>query len=389
MNIGIDAYYLSNRFNTGIGNVVLQLVEGLSKTDRKNRYYLFTPAVVHEELAARILKNRNFEIVTVSGIFSAYRRIWLQMPAMRNAVISRKIDFFFGGGEYIPFSLPRRIKTGVIIHDCAFRLFPETLSLSEKLFYKFLFPASLRRADHIFTISHNSEQDIRRFYHTDPKPVHVIPNGIDLSRYTPAGTVGRERFILFVGTLQPRKNLLNLMQGFVAIADRTDARFVVVGAPGWKNSRLASYVESLPRSVRDRIDFKGYIDRSELVSLYQRTSLFASPSLHEGFGLILLEAMACGAPVLTSDVGAVREHFDGAVEYADPRSPMHIGEKLLYLLSDRSAAKTLAKRGQSLSRTFTVERMTAGYLEVFEEIAAAIGQSPADEKRASTRMDTD
>lgn len=375
MNIGFDAYFLSNRCNTGIGNVVLKIILGLAKTDRKNRYFLFTPSVVHEDVAAQIRAARNMEIVTVAGPFAAYRRVWLQMPAIRRAVIERDIDFFFGGGEYVPVFLPKRIKTGAIIHDCAFRIYPETLSLPEKLFYGLLFPLSLRRLDHIFTISKSSEHDIRRFYRVGNTPVHVIPNGIDLSRYSPGSKKGRERFILFVGTIQPRKNLLNLLKGFAAVSGRTDARLVVVGAPGWKNSQIASYVDSLPGEVRSRIEFKGYVGADELVGLYRQAALFASPSLHEGFGLILLEAMACGAPVLTSDVGAVKEYFDGAVRFTDPRSPEKIGESLLALLDDPSAARTLSKKGLALSRTFTVERMSAGYKKIFDEIAAAEGRT--------------
>ena len=369
MNIGFDAYFLSNRCNTGIGNVVLKIILGLAKTDRKNRYFLFTPGVVHEDIAAKIRASRNMEIVTVTGPFSSYRRVWLQMPALRRAVIARKIDFFFGGGEYVPVFLPKRIKTGAIIHDCVFRICPETLSLSEKLFYRLLFPLSLRRLDHIFTISKSSERDIRRFYRVGDTPIHVIPNGIDLERYSPAVRRGKDRFVLFVGTIQPRKNLLNLLKGFASICGRTDARLVVVGAPGWKNSQIASYVHSLPEAVRSRIEFKGYVGADELVELYRQAALFASPSLHEGFGLILLEAMASGAPVLTSDVGAVKEYFGSAVSFTDPRSPERIGESLLGLLDDPAAAKKLSRKGLALSRAFSVERMSAGYKRIFDEIA--------------------
>ena len=369
MNIGFDAYYLSNRNNTGIGNVVLQIIRGLAKIDKKNRYVLFTPGVVHKDIVSEIVKNKNFTIVTVGGVFSSSRRLWLQMPALRRAVIHADIQFFFGGGEYVPILLPKNIKTGVIIHDVVFRLAPAAVPLGSSLLYKIIFPLSLRRADYVFTISNNSLIDIENFYSISKKEVFVVPNGIDLGRYNPGEKPAENRYILFVGTLQPRKNLINLLKAFVLVSDLIDERLVIVGAPGWKQSHIAQYLETVPHEVLARIEFKGYLAAADLSELYRGADLFAAPSLHEGFGLIILEAMASGTPVLTSPVGAVPEYFSGYAEFANPLSPDDIGHKIVKLLMDKKKRKAMIKKGLALSERFSVEKMSVGYLEAFNKIS--------------------
>ncbi|MGL4369683.1 MAG: glycosyltransferase family 4 protein [Spirochaetota bacterium] len=368
MNIGFDAFFLSMKENTGIGNVVLQLLRGLSGADDHNRYFLFTPGIAHQDIADEICKNRNFTVVIVRGAFSSSRRIWLQCPSLLRAVKMTGVEFFFGGGEYIPVFLPRRIAAGVIIHDCVSRLFPGSIPFSSRLLYRFLLPLCVRRADHIFTISQNSAEDIRRFYSVGTRPFHIIPNGVDLSVYHPGKKAG-DGYILFVGTVQPRKNLAMLIRGFAYAADSIRERLVVVGASGWKNSDLSALVESLPPHTRERIEFRGYLSGEQLAVLYREAELFAAPSIHEGFGLILLEACASGTAVLASPTGAVPEFFSECAAFADPYSAGDIGRNLVLLLNSGSEREKMAKKGLALSARFSVEVMVRGYLRAFDSIA--------------------
>ena len=146
-----------------------------------------------------------------------------------------------------------------------------------------------------------------------------------------------------------------------------------MGGSGWKNSPLADLVEGLENPVRDRIVFKGYVDGEELSRLFRRARLFVLPSLHEGFCLPILEAIASGTAVLTAWSTAIPEVFGDAVEYADPLDPEDIAEKLYELLSDGRKRARLEERGLLHSKKYDVKTQAAGYLTAFNGIAAAIG----------------
>ena len=283
---------------------------------------------------------------------------------------------FFAGAEYFPLFLPRAITVATTIHDVAYRAMPEAISLTNSIFYNILFPFFVKRSDYFFTVSQHSKNEMINYLHIDAERITVVHNGIDLSEFTPAVKNEKEQYLLFVGTLQPRKNLVNIIRAFSLIADRIDYSLVIVGGSGWKNSPISELIETLEKPVRDRIVFKGYVDGDELARLYRRARLFVLPSLHEGFCLPILEAMASGTAVLTAPRTAIPEVFGDAVEYADPLSPEDIASKMKELISDNAKRARLEKKGLSLSKKYDVNAQANGYLAAFNSIAAARGATP-------------
>lgn len=297
--------------------------------------------------------------------FFSQRRFWLQSINLKKQIVKDQIDLFWGGGEYIPVLLPKKIRTIATIHDVVFRLFPDTVALKDKLLYNFLLPISLKKTNKVLTISKNSKSEIARLLKYPDKQIDVIPNGIDLKSFKPLANIKKEDYVLFVGTLQPRKNLISLIKGFNEITKKIPHKLVIVGASGWKNSDLAKEINSLPENIVNQIVFKGYIDNNQLIDLYQKADIFIAPSLHEGFGLIIAEAIACGTPVITSKRGAIEETFEDIPEYIDPLSPTEIGETILNLIKDNTKKNYMIKKGLNFIKKYDIEKATEKYIEYF------------------------
>lgn len=368
MNIGIDAYYLYSTENTGIGYYVLNLLIGLSRVDKKNKYFLYTPPVRDSRYTGIILENKNFHIVECDNAAKKFKRLWLQHPSVKKRIREDNLDLFLGGGEHIPLFFRSRTVFCLTIHDVVFKIYPETVSAVNKFFCNTLLVLCARKAGYIFTVSETSKKEIVQHLHIEPSVISAIPNGIDLEKYRPSSKTRKGDYILFVGTIQPRKNLVNLIKAFSLIHNDIQERLVIVGASGWKNSSLINYIRELPAPIRERIEFKGYVGEEELLTLYREARLFAAPSLHEGFGIIILEAMASGTPVVASATGAISEYFSGAALLADPLSPEDIGKKMLKVLKSGKLQNDMIRKGIAAAERFGVEKVARQYIRAFSEI---------------------
>jgi glycosyltransferase involved in cell wall biosynthesis len=372
MNIGVDAYYLSAERIDGLGMFLLRLLRELSGMDHGNYYYLYTPDVTHAEYADHILRNRRFRVRRVTGVFRNRRRLWLQSPSLRKAVMRDRIDMFFAGAEYFPLFLPRSIFVATVVHDVAYKAMPEAISFANGIFYNHLFPLFIKRTDQFFTVSNHSKREMVSYLNTGQKKIHVIYNGIDLKKYSRVKSRNKKNYLLFVGTLQPRKNIVNLVKAYSYISDRIDETLIIVGARGWKDTPLREVIQELRDPVKRRIIFKGYVAEDELLRLYREAKLFVLPSLHEGFCLPILESMAAGTAVLTARRTAIPEVFGDAVRYADPFSPDDIANKIYELVTNDKLRVRLEKKGLALSKNYDVKSQAASYLDAFRAIAAKL-----------------
>jgi alpha-1,3-rhamnosyl/mannosyltransferase len=204
---------------------------------------------------------------------------------------------------------------------------------------------ALRRAAHVFCNSQSTLDDLRRRFPAAAEKASVVP--LAAFDRTPAGIekFGLNRpFVLFTGTLEPRKNLLRLIE---ALPD--DALLVAVGPRGWDDERIL-------QQAGDRIRFLGNVSDEELAGLYRQCTVFCYPSLYEGFGLPVLEALQAGAPVITSNVSSLPEVAGDAARYVDPRSVEQIRSALAELLASEGARETLRERGRAQAARFSWER---------------------------------
>ena len=283
-------------------------------------------------------------------------------------------DIAHGPVNVLPLALAR---PGVVtIHDLAFLHFPEHYPAAKRWYLRLMTGLSVRRAQRVITVSEHTRRDVVLAYGVAPDKVIAIANGIDPDwTRVPDAALFRwraerglpERFLLFVGTIQPRKNLLTLLRAIRQLPDSVDWPLYVVGARGWKESPIFQAVQEL--GIGQRVVFVGYVPPEELRYWYSAATLFVYPSLYEGFGLPVLEAMACGTPVVTSDRSSLPEVAGEAAMLVDPTDAGALAAAIAELAADEHRRAMLAQAGQVRARTFTWERTARDTVEVYRTVA--------------------
>lgn len=264
------------------------------------------------------------------------------------------------------------------IHDVAFRRFPRLFPLKHRLLLNWLIPLAVRQAAAILTGSEATRRDLIELFDARPEDVVVTPYAADDSyrpmRRRDAVEAVQQRlrvpapYILSVGVLQPRKNLPRLVRAYNRIAPRIPHRLVLVGKEGWAPEELREAVAETP--VGKEVIFTGYVADADLPALYAAADLFVYPSLYEGFGLPVLEAMACGTPVITSRVSSLPEVAGDAGMLIDPTSEAALAEAMRELLQDPARRQMLSHRGQERARGFTWERTAQMTRDVYRRVTS-------------------
>lgn len=257
------------------------------------------------------------------------------------------------------------------IHDAVYWEFPDTLSRGSQLYYKPLlrFALARRRIDLVITVSHAAAADLRRRMPAGV-PIRVTHLGVD-RRLRTGRQLGRRPdvvhpYILAVGTREPRKNLAMLFEAYRLLlkGPSSPPDLVVVGRGGWGQH------EELPRGIGARVRILADVSDEELAELYDHCMLFAMPSTYEGFGLPLLEAMACGAPCVAADIPALREVGGTVCAYAPPDDAEQFAKTMGQILSDRMAAEDMRKRGRERSQAFTWKQCSKETLAIYGEVVS-------------------
>jgi glycosyltransferase involved in cell wall biosynthesis len=268
------------------------------------------------------------------------------------------------------------------VHDVVWKTFPATFPSQHRFVMNLGMPRTVRCAARVLCGTHSAASDIRRFLPIRRDKIRVTPYAIDpqfLALVPPSQiqevrrkySLGDAPYALSVGVLQPRKNLPRLITAYEQLKlEHPDwpHRLVIVGKSGWGD-------QSKIRNQQSEISYTGYVEDADLPALYAGASIFAYPSLYEGFGLPIIEAMACGAPVITSDRGAMQEVAGAAARQVDPFSVESIMRGLEEVLSDGRYASELRARGQVRARCFSTKQLAQDTLAVYEEVLTR--RSPA------------
>jgi glycosyltransferase involved in cell wall biosynthesis len=266
----------------------------------------------------------------------------------------------------------------VTVHDISFAVRPDFFTRKDRFLLKALVPWSLRRAARIITDVEYTKRDLVRMYNLSPEDIEVIPLAAD-PRYHPMDRVRcrqivAERhgisgpFVLYVGTLQPRKNVATLIRAYGMFRERTGLphKLVLTGKPKYM---YQSVLDALNESrFPDDIVLTGFVTDADLPIYYNAAAVFAFPSLYEGFGLPVLEAMACGTPVISSNVTSLPEVAGDAALLVDPREPEAFCDALVQVLGDEEVANRLSQRGLEQAARFTWERTARETLAVYRDV---------------------
>lgn len=384
MRIGID-YTAATHQQAGIGRYTRGLVLALAQQNTEDEFVLLVTGGRSDRAGPQ---TQQLESV-LPGSFRIMRaplseRVWtILWHRMR---LPLPVDLFTGPVDIFhspDYVLPplRQGKTVVTIHDLSFLRYPEGAEPKLRRYLSSVVPRAVSRADLVLGDSENTRNDIIELLGVPPGKVEVLHPGVDeIFRVVEDERVLTEvsslhgldfPFILTVGTVEPRKNLILLLDAYAALRKASDVphKLVIAGGKGWLYEGVFRRVEEL--SLDEDVIFLGFVADQNLPALYSLADVFVFPSLYEGFGLPPLEAMACGTPVITSRTSSLPEVVDEAGLMVPANDPDMLAETIGRVLNDPGLGEDLAKRGVSQARKFTWqatgEKLLAIYQRLLEE----------------------
>ncbi|MEQ1574797.1 MAG: glycosyltransferase family 1 protein [Vicinamibacterales bacterium] len=375
MKVAIDARKLHD---FGIGTYIRNLLRHLARIDRESEYVLLC-AEADIGVAARL--GPNFRaVVEPSPNYSLQEQFHVPWVLRRE-----RPDVFHAPHYVLPPAVPCR--SVVTIHDCIHLMFPQYLP--NRMAYAYARAAmwsAAKRSDRILTVSEASKRDILRFFNVPPQKIEVVHNAIDERFWTepPAEDVARVReryqldhsFVLYVGNIKPHKNLVRLIEAFDRLRKGgfDDLKLLIIGDEISKLPALRRAVHS--HKLHKDVRFLGYVRDDMLAILYRLASVFVFPSLYEGFGLPALEAMACGTPVVASNVSSLPEVTGDAALLVDPYDVTAIAGGIRRVLTEPALAATLRARGLARAKAFSWESSVARTHAIYEQVSGNHGLPP-------------
>ncbi len=375
MKIGIDGNEANIADRVGSGMYAYQVLKHLYELDTWNEYTIY---LKHAPIRDMPNERKNWKYVVLGP-----EKLWTQFALpLRLFIDGRKLDVFFSPGHYAPRFCP--CKTVISVLDTAYLRFPEYFKKSDLMQLKSWSKYSIKKAAHVLTISESSKQDIVKFYGTDPNKVTVTYLGFDTETFKPVENeekikkildkYGFKRpYILYLGTLQPRKNIVRLIQAFKDLITQESytqlgLKLVIVGKKGWLYQEIFAEVKKL--QLEDVVVFTGYITDDEKPAILSGALLYTLPSLYEGFGIPVLEAMACGTPVVVSRISSLPEVVGEYGVLVDPYNVKSISGGLKLLVKDVDLREQLKKNGLQWVKQFDwmhTARTTLAVLESYRK----------------------
>jgi glycosyltransferase involved in cell wall biosynthesis len=343
---------------TGIGRYTQEIVSRL--VDSPNEFFLYgfnrlESAPDADNVRVRCARRR--------APIHFYTQSMFALWAKRDSV-----DVFWSPRHHLPLLMhPPAVVT---IHDLVWKRYGDTMVRKSRIQEKLLMPASLRKARCIIAVSQATANDIVAFYPDVGDKITVIPEASSLAQISQdTAACPAQPYMLFVGTMEPRKNLERILLALrMLIETGADShRLVIAGNRGWKNDAVHRLLQE--PAVASHVDVLGRVSNERLVSLYKNADFVVAPSLYEGFGLVVLEAMSFGVPVVTANTSSLSEVAGHAAILVDPADVDAIASAMRQLIEDRGLHHALSQRGLNRSQAFSWDQASDKTLEVLEEAA--------------------
>ena len=371
MNIGLITNMMDS--NTGgIGRYTSELVSNILHEDKTNKYFL-----IHSNTCTYNFKG-NYTEIYLPFFSTIPRKLLIGALFFERICAKYNLDILHDLGQISPFYFPSNTKRILTVFDMTPLLFPNNISYLSKVYSK-LYPRILKNTDKIITISKHSKQDITKILNIDPKHISVTLLGStpSIKKNTDTTSLLRvakkyslpAKFMLFVGTIEPRKNLPSLIRAFAQSLPSIpkDLTLVIAGGMGWEDKSIYHLPKSL--GIEGKIIFIGEIANEDLASIYSLASIFVYPSIYEGFGLPPIEAMACGCPVITSNTGSLPEIVGNAAVTLDPyKLDKSLATNINKILMDRSFTRTLIANGLKRAKIYSWKTTAKQTIALYENI---------------------
>ena len=361
----------------GIGRYVREMLSALSDIDQSNQYRLFYASKNKSSHATLNLPD-NFRVrhLPVNDIWLAriWQRIRLPLPV---ELITGFLDIYHSPDFTLPPTLSD-IPTLLTVHDLSFLRDPESAAPGLRGYLEVAVKRSVQLATHVLADSQSTKNDLIELYATPEDKITVLYAGVSsifrpitdldqLMKVRKRYKLGDQPFVLSVGTLQPRKNHATLIKAFELTLMDSDYNLVLAGGQGWSYEEVYDLVRS--RGLQHRVLFPGFVADEDLSALYSSADVMAFPSLYEGFGLPVLESMACGVPVLASNISCLPEVAGSAALFVDPRDVEAMSAAMLKLVSNVDLRETLRKKGFERVEQFSWQSSAANLLRVYRDLA--------------------
>lgn len=388
MTVVFDAQPLTDSQKTGIGYCEAEIVKSMMAQFPHHKY-VFPFFCFRREDEKRWLLSA-FQVA--GGILRGSKSFPASAYKLLSAFVPVPYFFFFGADgditHFFNFLLPPGVrgKSVLTVHDMAYLVCPETVRFKTKMMLRLTLKKSCQRADKIVTISHFTKRELLRLMRIPEEKVVVVHLGVDPRKFFPRPPEGevetvrhkygiQRDYLLYVGTLEPRKNIERLIEAYSLAKGRLREMplLVLAGRKGWLYDAIFERVTAL--QLQNDVLFPGYVEDHEVPALLSGALAFLFPSLYEGFGLPPLEAMACGTPVLTSNTSSLPEVAGDAALLVDPNSVEEIAEGIKRLVTDVDLRQMLSRQGLERSKAFTWERAAKRHMEIYESLAPAHARS--------------
>lgn len=372
MKIGIDASRLAVGQRTGTENYAYQVIRGLVQA-KEHQFTLYCNQPLSPAVLTQLNLGSQIEVRNIP-----FPRLWTHLRLSRE-MLQHPPNCLFVPAHVLPLIHPSR--SVVTVHDLGYLYFPQAHSANARRYLALSTRFSAHSASRVIAISRATASDLMRHCAVPASKIEVIYHGYDAQHYQPITDsairqaarirygIGSGRFLLYVGTIQPRKNLLRLLDAFASLASdkaSADVQLVLGGKGGWLSEPIIERAKQLQGQYPERIILPGYIADADLPALLSDATAFVFPSLYEGFGMPVLEAMACGCPVICSNSSSLPEVAGDAALYHHPLDTVALETGLRRLLSNPKLADEMRQKGIVQASRFSWERCAEQTLQVIK-----------------------
>jgi glycosyltransferase involved in cell wall biosynthesis len=358
----------------GLGRYTQELMAALLEVDSENEYVAFynRPSEAQVDPPLDRLPRLTTNLATKPWRMSALVAHFARIPQNR---LFPGVDLFHATDHLLP--RVTRLKSVFTLHDLVFRFYPHTHKPLNRWFLTLMMPRFLNAADAVIAVSESTKRDAIQAYGIDEAKITVIYEGVtdQFQRASPQAIAAVRRkyglpdkFILSVATIEPRKNLTSLLEAYHALKDEVSLGLVIVGKKGWLYSDFFNRLGEL--GLERDVLFPGFVPDEDLPALYSAADLFVFPSLYEGFGLPVVEALACGTPIVTSNAASLPEVAGDAALLVDPTSVDDLVRAVREVLGSKDLQEELRARGPRQAARFSWQKAARETLAVYTSLVA-------------------
>lgn len=373
MRIGFDAkraFYNS----TGLGNYSRDSIRILSLLYPENDYFLYTPKAKENKQISFLKNKKNILVRTPSSfVGNLFKKYWRNKNIIKD-IVQDEIDIYHGLSHEIPLGIEKtNIKSVVTIHDLIFIRYPHLFSAIDREIYHKKFQSACKRANRIIAISHQTKNDIIKFFGTDENKIEVVYQGCNnvfqskISKKRIEEICKKynlpEKFILNVGTIEERKNLLTILK---SIKELPKQHLVVIGNGKEYKNKCLQYIRE--HNLQDRVSFLFGIELEEIAAIYQKSEIMIYPSVFEGFGIPILEALFSKTPVITSQGGCFSETGGEHSIYINPLSVSEITSAITKITTDTNLRNTMIEKGYNYAQNFTDKKVAENLQKIYTSL---------------------